>query len=123
MIGWTSNYQETLKELGLEDGDVGFPEGPDRGCTVLVGKYIARIRTTLHAWFENILEASSAALYLLFLLHGSPTTVSHVLQGCLTACYAYPCIRHACQHSFDEYALCNGNKLMWGILSGLHTIA
>ena len=57
VIGWTSNYQETLKELGLEDGDVGFPEGPDRGCTVLVGKYIARIRTTLHAWFENILEA------------------------------------------------------------------
>jgi hypothetical protein len=56
VIGWTSNYQETLKELGLEDADVGFPEGPDRGSTVLIAKYIARIRTTLHAWFENILE-------------------------------------------------------------------
>ena len=56
MIGWTSNYQETLKELGLEDTDVGFPEGPDRGSTVLIAKYISRIRTTLHAWFENILE-------------------------------------------------------------------
>ena len=57
-MGWTSNYQETLKELGLEDCDIGFPEGPDRGMTLLVNKYITRMRATLHTWFANILEVS-----------------------------------------------------------------
>jgi hypothetical protein len=58
VVGWTSNYQETLKELGLEDSDIGFPEGPDRGMTLLVSKYITRMRATLHTWFVNILQAS-----------------------------------------------------------------
>ncbi|BDA50552.1 Exocyst complex component 3 [Coccomyxa sp. Obi] len=57
VIHWTNNYQETLRELGLEDDDIMFPEGPDRGTTVLIDKYIKRMRTTLHAWFVNILEA------------------------------------------------------------------
>ena len=56
VIGWTSNYQETLRELGLEEEDIAFPEGPDRGTTVLIDKYIARMRSTLHTWFVNILE-------------------------------------------------------------------
>ena len=56
VVGWTSNYQETLLELGLEEGEVGFPQGPDRGSTLLVSKYISRIRATLHTWFVNILE-------------------------------------------------------------------
>ena len=59
VVGWTSNYQETLKELGLEDGDIGFPEGPDRGMTLLVNKYITRMRGTLHTWFVNILQVSA----------------------------------------------------------------
>ena len=59
VIGWTSNYQETLRELGLEEEDIAFPEGPDRGTTVLIDKYIERMRTTLHAWFVNILEVRS----------------------------------------------------------------
>lgn len=58
VVGWTSNYQETLKELGLEDGDIGFPEGPDRGMTLLVNMYITRMHATLHTWFVNILEVS-----------------------------------------------------------------
>ena len=56
MVGWLSGYQETLKELGLEDSEIVFPEGPDRGMTLLVGKYIARMRGTLHTWFVNILQ-------------------------------------------------------------------
>jgi len=56
VIGWTNNYQETLRELGLEEDDIAFPDGPDRGSTVLIDKYISRISTTLHAWFVNILE-------------------------------------------------------------------
>jgi hypothetical protein len=60
VIGWTSNYQETLRELGLEDEDVLFPQGPDRGYTVLVEKYIHRITSTLRTWFVNILEVSVA---------------------------------------------------------------
>ena len=59
VIHWTNNYQETLRELGLEDDDIMFPEGPDRGTTVLIDKYIERMRTTLHAWFVNILEVWS----------------------------------------------------------------
>ena len=56
VVGWLSGYQETLKELGLEDSEIVFPEGPDRGMTLLVGKYIARMRGTLHTWFVNILQ-------------------------------------------------------------------
>lgn len=58
VIGWTSNYQETLRELGLEDEDVVFPQGPDRGYTLLVERYIQRTSSTLHTWFVNILEVS-----------------------------------------------------------------
>ena len=66
VIGWTSNYQETLKELGLEDADVGFPEGPDRGSTVLIAKYISRIRTTALSTSRArlLLNLSLAALQL-----------------------------------------------------------
>ncbi len=60
VVGWTSNYQETLKELGLEDSDIVFPEGPDRGMTLLVNKYITRMRGTLHTWFVNILQVSAS---------------------------------------------------------------
>ena len=56
VVGWASGYQETLKELGLEDGDIVFPEGHDRGMTLLVNKYIMRMRATLHTWFVNILQ-------------------------------------------------------------------
>ena len=56
VIGWMSGYQETLKELGLEDGDIGFPEGRDRGMTLLGAKYIPRMHATLHTWFVNILQ-------------------------------------------------------------------
>ncbi|CAK0787040.1 hypothetical protein CVIRNUC_010256 [Coccomyxa viridis] len=56
VVGWTSGYQETLKELGLEDSDIVFPEGHDRGMTLLVNKYIMRMRATLHTWFVNILQ-------------------------------------------------------------------
>jgi len=59
VVGWTSNYQETLKELGLEDSDIVFPEGPDRGMTLLVNKYITRMHGTLHTWFVNILQVSA----------------------------------------------------------------
>ncbi len=62
VIGWTSNYQETLRELGLEDEDVVFPQGPDRGYTLLVHRYIQRISTTLHTWFVNILEVGHNSL-------------------------------------------------------------
>ncbi len=63
VIHWTNNYQETLRELGLEDDDIMFPEGPDRGTTVLIDKYIERMRTTLHAWFVNILEVWPCCLF------------------------------------------------------------
>lgn len=85
MVGWTSNYQETLKELGLEDGDIAFPEGPDRGMTLLVGKYIARMRATLHTWFVNILQASALSP-LAGHACSSQTLQSQSLCGCLRAC-------------------------------------
>ena len=61
VVGWTSGYQETLKELGLEDSDIVFPEGHDRGMTLLVNKYIMRMRATLHTWFVNILQVGTPA--------------------------------------------------------------
>ncbi len=74
VVGWLSGYQETLKELGLEDNEITFPEGPDRGMTLLVGKYITRMRGTLHTWFVNILQVR-----LLLQWSSHSDTLQHIL--------------------------------------------
>ncbi len=61
VMGWISGYQETLGDLGLEEEEAHFPEGGSRGTTLLIDKYIERMRATLHAWFVNILEVGFGA--------------------------------------------------------------
>ncbi|KAK9827315.1 hypothetical protein WJX81_003676 [Elliptochloris bilobata] len=57
IMGWISGYQETLGDLGIEEDEAHFPQGGSRGTTLLIDKYIERMRAMLHAWFVNILEA------------------------------------------------------------------
>ena len=77
VMGWISAYQETLGDLGLEEEVARFPQGGSRGTTLLIDKYIERMRATLHAWFVNILEVGSGAtcgpLPNMHLCHSSPS--------------------------------------------------
>ena len=55
-MAWITDYQETLRELGIEEENLQFPAGIDSGTYQLIEKYISRIESTLVAWFTNILE-------------------------------------------------------------------
>ncbi|KAK9812960.1 hypothetical protein WJX72_006516 [[Myrmecia] bisecta] len=57
VIDWISSYQDTCRELGIEEEEIVFPKGTDRGITLLIDKYIERMHDTLNTWFTNILEA------------------------------------------------------------------
>ncbi len=58
-MSWVGRYQDTCRDLGIEDDKLDFPKG--RGLTMLIDKYIDRIHQTLKTWFTNILEVSFAA--------------------------------------------------------------
>lgn len=66
VMTWVSRYQESCRELGIEDDKLEFPKG--RGLAMLIDKYIERIHQTLKTWFTNILEVCSCADHLLLLL-------------------------------------------------------
>ena len=53
---WITEYQDTLRELGVEEEDLQFPAGKDRGSALLTEKYIGRMEATVTGWFTNILE-------------------------------------------------------------------
>jgi len=55
-MAWVTDYQETLRELGIEEADLQFPGGTDQGSYLLTEKYISRVEATLISWFANILE-------------------------------------------------------------------
>lgn len=55
-MGWVSDYQETLRDLGVEEDQLHFPADRDRGTARLTEKYISRVEFTLATWFQNILE-------------------------------------------------------------------
>lgn len=55
-MAWITDYQETLRELGIEEDSVQLPTGSDSGTYQLTEKYIARVESTLITWFNNILE-------------------------------------------------------------------
>lgn len=57
-MAWIADYQETLRELGIEENDLQFPGGIDNGTYLLTEKYISRLESTLITWFTNILEVS-----------------------------------------------------------------
>ena len=56
VMEWITEYQDTLRELGLEEEDLQFPAGKDRGSALLTEKYISRMEATVTGWFTNILE-------------------------------------------------------------------
>ena len=60
-MGWVNQYSDTLRDLGIEEDELGFPTGSDRGVGMLTDKYIERMRQQLNAWFTNILQASRVA--------------------------------------------------------------
>ena len=56
VMGWVNQYHDTLRDLGIEEDELGFPTGSDRGIGMLTDKYIERMRQQLNAWCSNILE-------------------------------------------------------------------
>ena len=56
-MGWVNQYSDTLRDLGIEEDELGFPSGSDRGMGMLTDKYIERMRQQLNTWFTNILQA------------------------------------------------------------------
>lgn len=62
MVGWISSYEEALRELGVAEEDVAFPQEPKRGAAVLMTTYIHRMKASLTNWFTNILEVGSGCL-------------------------------------------------------------
>ena len=59
MLAWVNQYQETLRDLGIEEEEVRFPESTSRGEALLLRKYVERLHDTLTTWFTNILQVSS----------------------------------------------------------------
>ena len=57
-MGWVNEYSDTLRDLGIEEEELGFPAESDRGVGTLTDKYIERMRLQLNSWFTNILQVS-----------------------------------------------------------------
>lgn len=57
-MGWVNQYHDTLRDLGIEEVELGFPLTSDRGIGMLTDKYIDRMRQQLNAWCTNILQVS-----------------------------------------------------------------
>lgn len=58
VMGWVNQYHDTLRDLGIEEEELGFPLSADRGIGMLTDKYIDRMRQQLNAWCTNILQVS-----------------------------------------------------------------
>ena len=56
-MAWVGSYQETCRDLGIDDTELEFPAGPGRGIAALVDCYTRRVHGLLNTWFSNILEA------------------------------------------------------------------
>ncbi|KAL4437795.1 hypothetical protein ABPG77_005707 [Micractinium sp. CCAP 211/92] len=53
---WCAGYQATLGEFGVEEEESAFPTGPQAGLSLLIDKYVQRIKATLATWLFNIVE-------------------------------------------------------------------
>lgn len=53
---WIAGYQATLGEFGVEEEESAFPTGPQAGLSLLIDKYVQRIKATLATWLFNIVE-------------------------------------------------------------------
>ena len=56
VMSWVASYQDTCRELGINDGELEFPAGAGRGIAALVDCYTQRVHGLLNTWFTNILE-------------------------------------------------------------------
>ena len=62
VMGWVNQYHDTLRDLGIEEDELGFPVGSERGIGMLTDKYIDRMHQQLNAWCTNILQVPSQQL-------------------------------------------------------------
>lgn len=53
---WIAGYRATLGEFGVEEGECSFPAGSQAGLSLLIDKYVQRIKATLASWLVNIVE-------------------------------------------------------------------
>lgn len=56
VLAWVNQYQETLRDLGIEEDEVRFSDSSSRGEGLLLRKYVERLHSTLNTWCTNILE-------------------------------------------------------------------
>lgn len=56
MLSWVTDYQEVLRDLGVEEEQIAFSNSKDCGTVLMTEKYISRVESTLTTWFTNILE-------------------------------------------------------------------
>ena len=64
-MGWVNQYHDTLRDLGIEEDELGFPVGSDRGIGMLTDKYIDRMHQQLNSWCTNILQVPNSLLHTL----------------------------------------------------------
>lgn len=55
-MDWATTYQETCRELGVDEESLGLPVGGGRGMGAMVGRYTERVHGLLTTWYTNILE-------------------------------------------------------------------
>ena len=56
VLAWVNQYQETLRDLGIEEDEVRFSDSSSGGEGLLLRKYVERLHSTLTTWCTNILE-------------------------------------------------------------------
>ena len=70
VMTWVGSYQETCRELGIEESELEFPAGQGRGIAALVDCYTTRVHGLLNTWFTNILEVCNGLILLFMLTQG-----------------------------------------------------
>ena len=55
-MAWVAMYQDTCRELGIEDEELRLPAEAGRGISNMVDRYTQRVHGLLTTWYTNILE-------------------------------------------------------------------
>ena len=90
VMGWVNQCHDTLRDLGIEEDELGFPRGSDRGTGMLTDKYINRMQQQLNAWCTNILQVPAQ---------------EQVICACLLPALGFVLSLHCLLTSFDRVAV------------------
>ena len=82
-MAWVNQYNETLRDLGIEEDKLGFPDEANRGMGMLTDKYIERMRQQLSSWFTNIIQVHAHVI--------SNQQPKHICLATKSKPFACPC--------------------------------